>query len=55
MELFGLIKRTEYKELPPRVEYELSAKEKSLMPILQELAKWANTSIAKKRIQGEQQ
>lgn len=47
MESFGLIKRIEYNELPPRVEYELTAAGTSLMPILHEMAKWGNTNKAK--------
>ncbi|MDP3394720.1 MAG: winged helix-turn-helix transcriptional regulator [Sediminibacterium sp.] len=50
LEFFGLIKRKEYKELPPRVEYELTAAGTSLMPILYEMAKWGNTNAAKQII-----
>jgi DNA-binding HxlR family transcriptional regulator len=50
LEAFGLIKRNEYKELPPKVEYELSAAGNSLMPILYEMAKWGNTNMAKQII-----
>lgn len=50
LESFGLIKRTEYKELPPRVVYELTIPGKSIIPILHELAKWGNTHTAKKII-----
>lgn len=50
LELFGLVKRKEYKELPLRVEYELSAAGLSLMPILHALANWGNTIVAKKII-----
>lgn len=50
LEAFGLIKRSEYKELPPRVEYELTSAGTSLMPILHELANWGNTNRAKQII-----
>lgn len=50
LEIFGLIKRREYKELPPRVEYELTSAGTSLMPILHEMAKWGNTNMAKQII-----
>ncbi len=50
LEAYSLVKRSEYKELPPRVEYELTTKGKSLMPILHELAKWGNTNVARKII-----
>lgn len=38
----GLIIRTEYPQIPPKVEYSLSKKGKSLMPILQNLCEWGN-------------
>ncbi|GGB69527.1 HxlR family transcriptional regulator [Flavobacterium suaedae] len=40
LESDGIIERKEYKELPPRVEYKLSEKGKSLLPIIIQLAKW---------------
>ena len=36
----GLIIRKEYQEIPPKVEYYLSDKGKSLMPILDQLCDW---------------
>jgi DNA-binding HxlR family transcriptional regulator len=51
LENFGLIKRKEYKELPPRVAYELTSAGTSLMPILHEMAKWGDTNLAKQIIQ----
>ena len=36
----GLITRTEYKEIPPRVMYELSAKGESLKPIILAMNEW---------------
>jgi DNA-binding HxlR family transcriptional regulator len=50
LELFGLIKRSEYTEMPPRVEYSLTTAGKTLLPILYELADWGNTHTAKKII-----
>ena len=50
LESFGLIKRKEYKELPPRVEYALTNAGKTLIPILLELANWGNSQTAKKII-----
>ena len=35
-----LIVRHEYPQVPPKVEYKLSNRGKSLMPILHELCKW---------------
>jgi DNA-binding HxlR family transcriptional regulator len=40
MEKDGLIKRTVYAEVPPRVEYELTQKGNSLRPILKSLSDW---------------
>lgn len=39
----GLVRRTEYTEVPIRVEYTPTEKVESLKPILVELAKWANS------------
>ncbi|MCC8191844.1 MAG: helix-turn-helix transcriptional regulator [Ruminococcus sp.] len=36
----GLVKRTEFLEIPVRVEYEITDAVRSLMPILTELAVW---------------
>ena len=40
MEADGLITRTVYPEVPPRVEYALSELGKSLKPILDEMKEW---------------
>lgn len=37
----GLVERRSYDEIPPRVEYSLTAKGKSVVPILQSICKWA--------------
>ena len=37
----GLIAKHEYKEYPPRVEYELTDKGKALIPAIQQLSSWA--------------
>lgn len=37
-----LIIRTEYPQIPPKVEYSLSIKGQSLMPVLDSLCKWGN-------------
>src|SRR6478752_747477 len=36
----GLLTRQRYREVPPRVDYELTERAKQLMPILGELAAW---------------
>ena len=37
----GLVSRTAYAEVPPRVEYELTALGRTLLPLLVSLAEWA--------------
>ena len=37
----GLVKRSEYLEVPIRVEYELTEKARQLQPILTDLIRWA--------------
>ena len=41
MEDDGIITRTVYPEVPPRVEYALSEKGKSVVPILQSICAWS--------------
>ncbi|MFJ7406001.1 MULTISPECIES: winged helix-turn-helix transcriptional regulator [unclassified Lysinibacillus] len=36
----GIVHREEYPQIPPKVEYSLTPKGKSLMPILEEMCKW---------------
>lgn len=38
----GMIVREQYNEIPPRVEYSLSAKGASVLPILLEVCKWSD-------------
>lgn len=40
LETDGIIKREEFKELPPRVEYSLTPKGLDLLPILNMLTRW---------------
>ena len=37
----GLIQRIQYEEIPPRVEYALTPKGVSVMPVLQHICQWA--------------
>ncbi len=39
-----IIHRTVFDELPPRVEYSLSAKGREAVPILQDLCRWSSNS-----------
>jgi DNA-binding HxlR family transcriptional regulator len=36
----GMLTRKRYREVPPRVDYELTPRSRSLMPVLAELARW---------------
>lgn len=45
MEEDGLITRTEFKEIPPRVVYELSAKGKSLKPVMKAMCNWGTEHV----------
>ena len=42
LEADGLIIRTEYPQIPPKVEYSLSDRGKSLMPILDKMCEWGD-------------
>lgn len=46
LEADGLVKRKVYPEIPPRVEYELSDLGKSLLPVIENLARWAGENMA---------
>lgn len=45
LEADGLVKRTVYPEVPPRVEYEITDLGRSLVPYINGLAAWANVNI----------
>lgn len=40
-----LIVRKEYPQVPPKVEYSLSEKGKSMMPVLSALCRWGNQNV----------
>lgn len=42
LEADGLIERKEYPQIPPKVEYSLSARGQSLMPILDMMCDWGD-------------
>ncbi len=46
LEADGLVKRTVYPEVPPRVEYEITLLGKSLVPHIESLTKWAVDNMA---------
>ena len=45
LEADALIIRKEYPQVPPKVEYSLSERGKSLMPVLQSLCRWGEEHI----------
>lgn len=45
LEEMGLISRTEYQEVPPRVEYALTPRGEALKPALEALARWEEKLI----------
>jgi DNA-binding HxlR family transcriptional regulator len=53
LEELQLIERLVYKEIPPRVEYQLTETGKSLLPILYAMADWGNSEIAKELLASE--
>ena len=40
LEKDGFVSRTVFPEVPPRVEYDLTAEGRTLLPMLEEIAKW---------------
>jgi len=49
MESDGLVERRDYREIPPRVDYRLTARGRSLQPILQAMEDWTVRHGAGKR------
>lgn len=48
LEKDGLVKRKQYKEIPPKVEYSLTESGKSLSPIFDEIASWGDKYLLNK-------
>jgi DNA-binding HxlR family transcriptional regulator len=49
LEESGLVKRTVYAEIPPRVEYSLTETGYSLRPVLKAMAEWGEAYKAKQK------
>ena len=45
LEADGLVKRTVYPQIPPKVEYELTERGRSLLPHLHQLVGWAKNNM----------
>jgi len=41
----GLILRKEYSQIPPKVEYSLTEKGQTLIPILELMSEWGNVNL----------
>jgi DNA-binding HxlR family transcriptional regulator len=46
LEADGLIKRTAFPEIPPRVEYELTESARALRPVFDELFRWSQAHLS---------
>ncbi len=47
LEIAGIVHREQYNEVPPRVEYALTVKGKSVVPIIGQAAAWAANEMQK--------
>jgi DNA-binding HxlR family transcriptional regulator len=54
LESEGLISRTVYAEVPPRVEYRVSDHGKTVLPILQAVRAWGHKHLEWKRVEDEE-
>lgn len=55
MEADELVARKDYGEIPPRVEYSLTGKGRSLQPVLQAMEQWAKDNAGRATIEGKAQ
>ena len=51
LERDGLIDRKQYPEVPPRVEYSLSDKGRTLIPLFQYIGDWGREHLAERLVQ----
>lgn len=45
LEKLGIIDRKQFNEIPPHVEYSLTAKGRSLLPVFFEISKWGENNL----------
>lgn len=50
LEAAGIIHRYQYNEVPPRVEYTLTGKGKSIIPYLKKLAEWGSDHMREDKV-----
>lgn len=56
LEADGMVKRIEYPQVPPKVEYSLTEKAETLLPVLEGLCEWGvKTRIVKSIVQRKEQ
>lgn len=51
LEADGLINRESFAEIPPRVEYSLTEKSKTLLPVLRQLSAWAENTYTEMKFE----
>lgn len=51
LETYGLITRTVFAEVPPRVVYELAGAGRDLRPVFEEIARWADAHMEPKSLE----
>ena len=51
LEADGLVNRKEYPQIPPKVEYSLTEKGKSLIPILDQMCEWGDQNRGEANVQ----
>jgi DNA-binding HxlR family transcriptional regulator len=49
MERVGVLERKVFPEVPPRVEYKLTAAGRALDPIMKAMQQWGSSSVSKKK------
>ncbi|MDE7277105.1 MAG: helix-turn-helix transcriptional regulator, partial [Lachnospiraceae bacterium] len=50
LEADGFISRHDYKEVPPRVEYNLTGLGKSFIPVLEHMKRWGDENLGKESL-----
>ncbi|MFP7492982.1 helix-turn-helix domain-containing protein [Terribacillus saccharophilus] len=44
LEADGMVERKEYPQIPPKVEYSLTPKAETILPVLEQLCEWGRTN-----------
>lgn len=51
LEADGMVSRREYPQIPPKVEYSLTEKAHTLMPIMEQLCEWGKQNVQKENVE----